>query len=581
MRTGEPLDLGEPQAYTDLQAAACLQGVRVCCSLLEQIHAILAQMLKPSLVLCVRGVRTHRLPILFFQFGMESSPTREPLLNQGVISGHIPWVDFAIEVPGMYFYHRDEGTSGHGKLAIPKAQFYPSKRSHKGGTFKWRAPVGVRLEGLRDTWRPSPKPYQSLVGYVHNLASGETTCSLSALTHVIAEVVQTVTVYHATYHETANLISNNIPNTFASALAAVREVGRAQLHLRSLMEKEECGEGPCFFMRYEVRIRNLELLVRDAYLSDVWELDETSTMSCAATFMRELTTLIYWYHFEIFAVGITEVSTRREGDVSYPAFVPMAEAQLMLSLALEHLPISLAAPLHVLGARKEQLLMLICSMRAMSFCCSEVELNLMEALEHMWAIEHGVCPVEQSHGSKLGEKKWCERNAKRKKKEGASEAVQGEAGGTSEEEEEECEDEPGVRGTSDDGAQATHRTEPDGAGAAPRTEPEAEAEPPEPPEPPPPEPPLPPPETEEELWFRVAQSFKLKDAMKVYLVAMGVKGAARAAKNRKTLDDFFAKKFAGRRDYTALEIAERVLQHVSESDTALAQKLRKAMGMEP
>lgn len=274
----------------------------------------------------VHACRMCELPILFFQFGMESNPTREPLLDMGVGVGHIPWVDFAIEVPGMYWYFCDEGVSSASKFPIPKGQFYPSRRSHQGGTFKWRAPVGERLERLRNRWRPSQRPYKSLVGYVHDLATGASLCSFGALAHIMAEVVQTVTVYHATYHETATLISNNVPTTFASALAAVREVEHAQRHLQSLMEKEERGEGPCFFMRYEVRIRNLDDLVRKAYLDDRWGLDETKAVSCASTFMRELTTLIYWYHFEIFAVGVAEVSTRRIADVGFPAFIPIGFA---------------------------------------------------------------------------------------------------------------------------------------------------------------------------------------------------------------------------------------------------------------
>ena len=75
-------------------------------------------------------------------------------LEVALDSGTCNWVDYSVELRGLWYYVKPDEPSRQGKL--PMSRFFPSYRSHSGGTFKWYGPR--TLEGRQRALAAHPKP---------------------------------------------------------------------------------------------------------------------------------------------------------------------------------------------------------------------------------------------------------------------------------------------------------------------------------------------------------------------------------------------------------------------------------------
>ena len=298
-------------------------------------------------------------------------------------------------------------------------------------------------------------------------------------------------------------------------------------------------------MRFEPRWRGAGL--DEALREDPPEDDSEEARAAAGhAHLANLTTILVWYHLELFNVKVSRVASICAHELLVPPALQLGMADATLLLLRKHFKVSATDNLANLDFDiHTRLARMYCTARAQLGCCGPVEAALIEATNHLDALAEHVRNLAPSRGTLLAEAK-----AKREQQAAAAAAEEGGAPPSShaphEEEEEGAADASGAAAAEEEGG---------------RTQGER---------------PPPKPRTMAQHWLEVARSFPRAPMLRVLMVMLRI--GTRSADNpnvrlgRVALNAAFAAAMAKRRDAGARALALKILPSLrrKEFDAAAA-----------
>ena len=147
--------------------------------------------------------------------------------------GGARYVDFSLEVPGLYFYSLGadaDAPAAAGARRLAASEFYPSMNAHGGGTFKWRGPSNeVQRQHLSES-NPLPsyrrKYHQpaaagassdassdALFDLARDIAERQLHATREDVDFISAPLLKSFMIYNGCHHEMADILSNNLSDT--------------------------------------------------------------------------------------------------------------------------------------------------------------------------------------------------------------------------------------------------------------------------------------------------------------------------------------------------------------------------------
>jgi hypothetical protein len=334
----------------------------------------------------------------------------QPKLDLALNADSAVWLDIAVEVPGFWEYLLP-ATARAGRL--PVTRFFPTMRSHGGGTWRWRC--GGKPEQRTRLMVTSPLPSnRTAAGYTTRtlaraIAREGLRPSFADMMHLLAYLVLHVSMYHAPHHSTGFCISNDLSTTTGGVRAHIAECREAMSELLDLMRRGQ------FAMRMEVRFMRLAEVVAA-------DLPEGSTVADAARELaQDVNTALFWWHAELFDVDLHCEAITPELLTEPSMHLGVMEA-ILASLDHHFHTAGRSVSLADLGTLPLQLQRELCLARAKLFKCTATEKAVIEATDSLAALVSNAAPLEPSKGAVRAAQKEAKEAAAAAAEEAAGEA---------------------------------------------------------------------------------------------------------------------------------------------------------------
>ena len=149
----------------------------------------------------------------------------------------VEWTDFAIEVPGLFYYMPSDSDCPP-KLSVK--QFFPSCHAHSGGTWRWRGPrPGPKRDEMR-TANPRSAQAQRQRKSLRQIANEgvrEGNITLPDVLYLVAQLVYDVKAYHAAHHNSACILGNQIAMTVGGVQHQLAQIREAAAEVASMIKQ--------------------------------------------------------------------------------------------------------------------------------------------------------------------------------------------------------------------------------------------------------------------------------------------------------------------------------------------------------
>ena len=265
-------------------------------------------------------------------------------LMLGLEHGGVTLVDYALELPGLFYVRRGgdaEASRRPRRLAVDS--FFLSQHDHAGGTFKYYGPSSEfkRAHLQESNRKPTHAEGLSYRALAREIAKYQRQRTIEDLHYLRAPILKSATLYHGDHHRTAPILSNSLAETLDGTLAHFQEVREAQREVGATID-EHSPDAPSFSMRFELRFFGCG--IEEALLEDPADEASGETRAGAALeLMQNLTSIFYWYMFEIWDLELAHVPEISAPELIAPSSFHLAMAEATLALAVQEFSINSAA----------------------------------------------------------------------------------------------------------------------------------------------------------------------------------------------------------------------------------------------